>query len=225
FTCECGDYYIETIKAQGHSFTYYTYNNDATIDSDGTETAKCDNCDETDTRVAIGSKDALILSNSKEAAKQAIEDAIPENASQEVKDKAYEAKTAIDNAETVDEVEAAKQDGIDKINNQIKKEQDEKAATAALNAAQNKAVAELDSKVDGECSSKVISIRDEAIENIINAGSIDEVNAIKEKAVKDIVSQRQADCSYCGHEHGGFFGWLIRFFHSILALFGNKYTG
>lgn len=33
-----------------HSFTHYKYNNDARVGVDGTETAKCDNCDETHTR-------------------------------------------------------------------------------------------------------------------------------------------------------------------------------
>lgn len=33
-----------------HSFTNYVYNNDAACTTDGTETAKCDRCDETDTR-------------------------------------------------------------------------------------------------------------------------------------------------------------------------------
>ena len=37
-----------------HSFTSYTFNNDATCTEDGTETAKCDKCDETDTRTAVG---------------------------------------------------------------------------------------------------------------------------------------------------------------------------
>ena len=47
---------VETISAPGsHSFTKYTYNNDATCTADGTETAKCDNCAETDTRTKTGS--------------------------------------------------------------------------------------------------------------------------------------------------------------------------
>ena len=54
FTCECGDSYTEAIPATGHSFTNYVYNEDATYTADGTETAKCDNCDETDTRTAEG---------------------------------------------------------------------------------------------------------------------------------------------------------------------------
>ena len=52
FTCECGDSYIEPIAAQGHIFESYTSNNDATYTADGTETAKCNNCDVTDTRTA-----------------------------------------------------------------------------------------------------------------------------------------------------------------------------
>lgn len=54
FTCDCGDSYTEAIPATGHSFTSYVYNEDATYTADGTETAKCDNCDETDTRTAEG---------------------------------------------------------------------------------------------------------------------------------------------------------------------------
>ena len=44
--------------ALGHSFTHYIYNNDATYDADGTETAVCDRtgCDATDTRSKTGTK-------------------------------------------------------------------------------------------------------------------------------------------------------------------------
>ena len=30
------------------------------------------------------------------------------------------------------------------------------------------------------------------------------------------------DCKYCGEKHTGPFGWLIKFFHSILAVFGLR---
>ena len=44
-------------SALGHSFTKYVYNNDATLESDGTETAVCDNgCGAKDTRTAEGTK-------------------------------------------------------------------------------------------------------------------------------------------------------------------------
>ncbi len=39
-----------------HTFTNYVYNNDATCTEDGTETATCTNCTETDTRTVKGSK-------------------------------------------------------------------------------------------------------------------------------------------------------------------------
>ena len=55
YTCECGDTYTEAITAVGHVFESYTSNNDATYTADGTETAKCSNCDVTDTRTAEGS--------------------------------------------------------------------------------------------------------------------------------------------------------------------------
>ena len=45
----------KTIEALGHSFTSYVSNNDATCTEDGTETAKCDRCDVTDTRTDEGS--------------------------------------------------------------------------------------------------------------------------------------------------------------------------
>lgn len=53
FTCECGDSYTEVIKAAGHVFEY-VYNEDATYDTNGTETATCKNCDVVDTRTAEG---------------------------------------------------------------------------------------------------------------------------------------------------------------------------
>ncbi len=57
YTCECGDTYNSAYVASlGHSFTNYVYNNDATADKDGTETAKCDRCDVTSTRTKPGTK-------------------------------------------------------------------------------------------------------------------------------------------------------------------------
>ena len=57
YTCSCGDSYVADDKpALGHSFTNYVYNNDATTEKDGTETAKCDRCDATDTRTKPGTK-------------------------------------------------------------------------------------------------------------------------------------------------------------------------
>ena len=44
------------VEKLGHSFTNYVYNNDATYEKDGTETAKCDRCDATDTRRKEGTK-------------------------------------------------------------------------------------------------------------------------------------------------------------------------
>ena len=44
YTCTCGDTYKDHyVEALGHSFTKYVSSND------GTKTAKCDRCDETDT--------------------------------------------------------------------------------------------------------------------------------------------------------------------------------
>ena len=48
------DFYQE---AMGHSFTHYVYDNNATYDDDGTETAQCDHgCGLTDTRTKVGSQ-------------------------------------------------------------------------------------------------------------------------------------------------------------------------
>ena len=46
----------ESIPALGHSFTNYVFNHDATVDKDGTKTAKCDRCNATDTIPAPGTK-------------------------------------------------------------------------------------------------------------------------------------------------------------------------
>ena len=51
--CDCTTY--ETIPALGHSFTNYISDNNATCTEDGTETAKCDRCEVTDTRTDEGS--------------------------------------------------------------------------------------------------------------------------------------------------------------------------
>ncbi len=135
------------------------------------------------------------------------------------------AKQSIDSAADVAGVNTAKQAGITAINAQIKKEQDEAAAVKTLADAKAAAKKEVSAKVKDGCSQKVKDIRDKAFENIEKAKSVDEVNQIKDKAINDIVKARQADCPHCSLEHSGFFGWLIKFFHSILAMFENKYTG
>lgn len=56
YSCSCGNSYTESIPAKGHSFGSYTYNNDATYDADGTETAVCSVCGAKDTRTASGTK-------------------------------------------------------------------------------------------------------------------------------------------------------------------------
>ena len=56
-TCECGDVVVDNyVNALGHTFTTYTSDNNATCTANGTETAKCDNCDATDTREDADSK-------------------------------------------------------------------------------------------------------------------------------------------------------------------------
>ena len=52
----CTVCHITEGKALGHSFTNYVSNNNATCLEDGTKTAKCDRCDETNTVADIGSK-------------------------------------------------------------------------------------------------------------------------------------------------------------------------
>ena len=56
FTCSCGDSYTETIGRTAHNYGSYTYNNDATYESDGTETAVCSVCGDRVTRTAGGTK-------------------------------------------------------------------------------------------------------------------------------------------------------------------------
>ena len=46
----------EPIPALNHLFSNYTYNNNATCTQDGTETAKCERCNDTDPRTKAGSK-------------------------------------------------------------------------------------------------------------------------------------------------------------------------
>ena len=54
------------VAALGHSYGDYVYNNDATTDADGTETATCSRCGATDTHTAEGTKlpDATAVSES-----------------------------------------------------------------------------------------------------------------------------------------------------------------
>ena len=58
----CGEILVrqEVIKENGHSFTHYVSDKNATIYADGTKTATCDHCDATDTVMDEGSKLAYI---------------------------------------------------------------------------------------------------------------------------------------------------------------------
>ena len=50
YTCNGCDYTtFKSVPALGHNFKNYKYNNDASVDKDGTKTAKCERCDVTDT--------------------------------------------------------------------------------------------------------------------------------------------------------------------------------
>ena len=59
YSCICGEHNSDIFiygDLAPHSFTNYVYNNDATYSQDGTKTAKCNNCDATDTITDIGTK-------------------------------------------------------------------------------------------------------------------------------------------------------------------------
>ena len=55
-SCVCMKGQFEVIPANGHCFTNYVSNNDATETEDGTKTAKCEHCDETSTVPDPGSR-------------------------------------------------------------------------------------------------------------------------------------------------------------------------
>ena len=53
YTCSCGNSYVnDYVEKIGHSFISYTYNNDASCDTNGTETSICsrDNCEKENTK-------------------------------------------------------------------------------------------------------------------------------------------------------------------------------
>ena len=56
FTCDCGNSYTESIKAPGHHYGEYVYNNDATQEKDGTKSRTCVVCGKKDTKTAEGTK-------------------------------------------------------------------------------------------------------------------------------------------------------------------------
>lgn len=59
YSCKCGAKGVCTFEIGnplGHSFTSYVSDNNATCTQDGTKTAKCDRCDETDTVKNVDSK-------------------------------------------------------------------------------------------------------------------------------------------------------------------------
>jgi hypothetical protein len=126
-TCECGDTKTQSIPALGHNYVNYVYNNDATIDADGTETGTCSRCGTKHTRVKAGTKlvpdePDTALEDAKAAAKKAIDDACPKGVSDEVLKIAEDAKKKIDNADSVKKVEEEKDNGLTLIQEQRDKD-------------------------------------------------------------------------------------------------------
>ncbi|MBQ4088928.1 MAG: hypothetical protein IJC56_03485, partial [Clostridia bacterium] len=79
FTCNgCGAIVAEEIPAAGHAFGEYVFNNDATEEADGTKTATCANCGETDTVVAEGTKVVVETDPTEAPAEEPAEDATEE---------------------------------------------------------------------------------------------------------------------------------------------------
>lgn len=59
YSCDCGAKGVSTFETGaplGHSFTNYVSDNNATCAKDGTKTAKCNRCDETDTIIEENTK-------------------------------------------------------------------------------------------------------------------------------------------------------------------------
>lgn len=56
YTCDCGDYYTETIKSTGHVWGEYVFDDNATYTADATKTATCEICQKKDTKVVSGTK-------------------------------------------------------------------------------------------------------------------------------------------------------------------------
>lgn len=54
YTCECGEVKYDNIPMLSHEYGEYTYNNDATYEKDGTESATCNLCGVVDTRTKDG---------------------------------------------------------------------------------------------------------------------------------------------------------------------------
>ena len=145
--------YTDTyVGALGHSFTKYSSNQDATCTADGTQTATCDRCTETDTRVDKGS-----------ALGHAPGKPVREN----------------DRAASCE-----KNGGYDEVTYCSRCKNEVRRTTVTLNK-----LGHVDAGNDGKC----------------------------DRCGKQITGG--SHCSYCGQIHGGTFGWLIRFYHSILAFF------
>jgi hypothetical protein len=78
------------VAALGHDFGEYVYNNDATIDADGTKTATCSRCGEKDTQVAEGTKLVRIPENDGTA--------VSESAANEINIYAHGNRIVVENA-------------------------------------------------------------------------------------------------------------------------------
>lgn len=74
YRCECGNCYNEEIRATGHSFGQYTYNNDATTKTDGTQTAICSKCGMKSTVSAPGTKLPEVVQGANQLTKEMNED-------------------------------------------------------------------------------------------------------------------------------------------------------
>ena len=128
---------------------------------------------------------AAELLETKEAAKKAIDDAVPADASNEVKAAAEAAKNDIDAATTTDAVNTAKENGLTAIDDQI-------AADKLAEAKETAKKAILAEQGDDTAENVAKASRD-AIAAIDAATTVDAVNAEKNKGVEAIRAAKEAN--------------------------------
>mgnify|MGYP002624814128 CR=1 FL=1 len=185
---------FDVCEALGHSFTNYVSNDDATCTADGTKTAVCDRCDETDTVADEGTAKGHSFTNY-----------VSNN---DATCTADSTKTAI--CDRCDATDTVADEGTAKghsFTNYV-------SNNDATCTADGTKTAVCDRCDTADTAADVGSARGHA--DADGNGFCDVCNTDLRDASKV--------CKYCNQIHTGFFGKIIGFIHSILAFFKTLFT-
>ena len=197
-----------TVNMLPHSFTTYNSDKNATCLSDGTKTAKCDNCSATDTVTDKNSK-------------------LAHDYTGEVRDNGNSTHSFKCVNGCNEYGEAVAHIGMDDYKCDICGYTD---TLSQLAAAKAEAVKAIDACINADDTDEIRAVAEKAKTAVAAASTLSDVENAKTAGINAIKNARKAAaddtevCSKCGtHHNKGFFGKIVCFFRRIINFFSNMF--